>query len=205
MRWLKLWRGYKQKDKKSLRSLTLEHPSFGELVIRPMEERDLNRVLAIEEENFGDDAWSRSSFEYEVKENLNARYYVLQLPNRGVVGYVGGWLILDELHVTNLSIAKPFQGRGLGKLLLETYISLMLSERPELVNAVLEVRTSNERAIRLYKKLGFEVVSIRKRYYSSGEDAYLMLLNLRTWKPSNPLILEAMRKLVSEAEDSERG
>ena len=39
----------------------------------------------------------------------------------------------------------------------------------------LEVRVSNERAQNLYRKYGFETISIRKNYYENAEDAYVMM------------------------------
>ena len=45
-------------------------------------------------------------------------------------------------------------------------------------NVNLEVRVSNVKAIALYQKFGFKNVAVRKRYYSNGEDAYLMIKKL---------------------------
>lgn len=46
--------------------------------------------------------------------------------------------------------------------------------------ATLEVRRSNMGAIRLYEKLGFRSVGIRRGYYSdTGEDAIVMMLNIK--------------------------
>ena len=42
----------------------------------------------------------------------------------------------------------------------------------------LEVRVTNEAAISLYKKLGFEVTRTLNGYYSDGEDAYVMTKRL---------------------------
>ena len=47
--------------------------------------------------------------------------------------------------------------------------------------AVLEVRTSNNSAIKLYEKIGFKTLRVRKKYYSdTGEDAYVMLYELKS-------------------------
>ena len=53
----------------------------------------------------------------------------------------------------------------------------------ELKLAVLEVRTSNNSAIKLYEKIGFKTLRVRKKYYSdTGEDAYVMLYELESEK-----------------------
>jgi len=42
----------------------------------------------------------------------------------------------------------------------------------------LEVRVDNEEAMKMYKKLGYDIVDILKRYYKDGGDAYLMIKKL---------------------------
>ena len=56
--------------------------------------------------------------------------------------------------------------------------ALEKSEELHYQNVNLEVRVSNVKAIALYQKFGFKNVSVRKRYYSNGEDAYLMIKEL---------------------------
>ncbi len=149
------------------------------LRFRPMKRDDLERVLDIERENFGDRAWSLKTFEYELEKSF-ARYFVLEkLEGKSyrIIGYIGGWHIIDELHITNVCIAKRYQGRGYGKFMLGTFLKLLKSERPELKIAVLEVEATNYRAISLYEKFGFKKVSLRKDYYGKDKHAYQMLLN----------------------------
>ena len=43
----------------------------------------------------------------------------------------------------------------------------------------LEVRVSNENAIKFYKKHGFEIVTTKPHYYDNGEDAYYMMLEVK--------------------------
>jgi len=88
----------------------------------------------------------------------------------GIVG-----MIVDEAHILNLSVRADFQGRGLGRELLMYLLALI--ERAEARRALLEVRESNEIAIRLYKSLQFEEIGIRKGYYpadSGREDAIVL-------------------------------
>lgn len=90
-----------------------------------------------------------------------------------LVGFVGLWLVLDEGHITTICIAQRFRGRGLGEVLL----SHILGEAQALGarRVTLEVRVTNEVAQALYKKYGFTVEGIRRRYYSdNNEDAYIM-------------------------------
>lgn len=94
-----------------------------------------------------------------------------------IAGFAGMWQLYDEAHVTTIGIDVPFRGRGLGEALLLKLLDESVRRGANLLT--LEVRISNEGAIRLYEKYGFSVHGVRPRYYSdNGEDAYLM------WSPS---------------------
>lgn len=90
-----------------------------------------------------------------------------------IVGFVGLWLVLDEGHITTIGVAQRYRGRGLGELLL----SHIMTEASELGarRVTLEVRVTNDVAQALYRKYGFTVEGVRRRYYSdNNEDAYIM-------------------------------
>ena len=69
-----------------------------------------------------------------------------------------------------------FKDKGCASQLME--YALEKSEELHYQNVNLEVRVSNVKAIALYQKFGFKNVAVRKRYYSNGEDAYLMIKEL---------------------------
>ena len=76
-------------------------------------------------------------------------------------------LALEEGHILNLCIDKPWQGKGLGNLLLvhlHSHISQLSAKY-----CFLEVRKSNHIAIRLYQKFNYQVIGIRKNYYPTTE------------------------------------
>jgi hypothetical protein len=68
-------------------------------------------------------------------------------------------------HVANVGIAiiKPYRGIGIGRALMERALAWMIERGVE--KATLEVFSTNERAIGLYRQLGFEVEGVRKRHY----------------------------------------
>lgn len=82
------------------------------------------------------------------------------------------WAILEEAHITTLAIEPAFQGQKLGQLLLTEL--LLCAHRRGLTRATLEVRTTNQPALKLYQKFEFKAAGIRKRYYSDGEDAHIL-------------------------------
>lgn len=147
----------------------------GRLRVRRMTEEDLGPVCRIEESVFRT-PWSRESFRREVSEVQNALPLVVEEAG-AVIAYSVSWVILDELHVGNLAVEPGRQGRGIGTaLLLE---SIRLAGAAGATRASLEVRISNEGAIRLYERHGFRPIALRKRYYSdNGEDAVVMMAEI---------------------------
>lgn len=93
-----------------------------------------------------------------------------------VVGYLLSWHVADELHILQVASALGDRRRGIGRALVEQALAYAVSQRVRLV--LLEVRRSNGAAIALYRRVGFIGSSVRRGYYSDGEDALEMLLEL---------------------------
>jgi len=143
------------------------------LTTRYMIVEDLDAVMEIERRVFID-PWSRKSYEFEIIENRYSLPLVLEYAGK-IVGYAVVWQVYEEFHIASLAIAPEQQGRGWGKYLLETL--LKLADNADY--ALLEVRPSNTRAIRMYEQFGFTRLGVRKRYYQNGEDALVMRKMLR--------------------------
>ena len=142
-----------------------------EIRIGPMKEADLSQVMAIEQKSFAD-PWTLQSFYREIQENPYSRYLVAYRQER-LVAYIGGWLITDQLHITNLAVEPQERGNGLAKKLLDELVRL--SRKEGINKATLEVRVSNDAAINLYRKNGFAIVGRRPKYYiNNQEDALIM-------------------------------
>ncbi len=142
-----------------------------EIRIGPMKEADLTQVMAIEQKSFAD-PWTLQSFYREIQENPYSRYLVAYRQER-LVAYIGGWLITDQLHITNLAVDPQERGNGLAKKLLDELVRL--SRKEGINKATLEVRVSNDAAINLYRKNGFAIVGRRPKYYiNNQEDALIM-------------------------------
>jgi ribosomal-protein-alanine N-acetyltransferase len=139
-----------------------------------MRRRDLDQILEIEELCFPL-PWSRESFLTELKNPL-AQYIVAQ---EGFVlqGYAGVWLIFDEGHITNVAVHPRARGRRIGELLLANIMALASANGAVVVT--LEVRPSNDAALSLYRRMGFEEKGLRRGYYlDNGEDALIMVKKL---------------------------
>jgi ribosomal-protein-alanine N-acetyltransferase len=138
--------------------------------VRPLTPEDLDQVVAIERESFPH-PWTVDHFRDEL--NSPHAFPLAAVGNDGsVAGFICPFLVLDEGHILDVAVGNTRRGEGIGGLLVETALRL-LRERGAL-RVSLEVRTSNAPAISLYRRLGFEVSGLRKRYYENGEDALLM-------------------------------
>jgi len=83
------------------------------------------------------------------------------------------WQSFDEAHVTTIGVDPAYRGQSLGELLLLSMFDAAMARGANWLT--LEVRVSNEPAQALYRKYGFTVHGVRKRYYSdNNEDALIM-------------------------------
>ncbi|MGI6643969.1 MAG: ribosomal protein S18-alanine N-acetyltransferase [Bacillota bacterium] len=142
-----------------------------DVVLERMQLKHLDRVMEIEALAY-QTPWSRRAFQSEITENSYAHYFVVRFKGE-IVGYVGMWVILEEAHITNIAIHPDYRRRGIARFVLES----MFEKAKELgsTKMTLEVRVSNEGAIRLYRSLGFVDRGIRKGYYTdTHEDAIIM-------------------------------
>jgi ribosomal-protein-alanine N-acetyltransferase len=137
---------------------------------REMRIEDIDDILSIENECFSN-PWSKQAFIGEMA-NKHA-YYLVAEYNQEIIGYIGVWRIFDEGHITNIAIRKENQNKGFGYELLKDLIDRL--EEFEISSLTLEVRRSNNQALALYRKMGFEELGIRKNYYTNPvEDAIIM-------------------------------
>ena len=90
---------------------------------------------------------------------------------------MGLYVSFDEASVTNVAVSPMFRKKGYGEALVVAAKEAVKAEGAE--NIFLEVRVSNEPAISLYKKLGFEELGIRKKFYEHPvEDAIIMKVGI---------------------------
>ncbi|MBF0344691.1 MAG: ribosomal protein S18-alanine N-acetyltransferase [Nitrospirae bacterium] len=142
-----------------------------DLTIRPMTIDDLTQVLWIEERSFTS-AWTRKAFQYELNNNLSicmtACYKGL------VIGYVFVQAVFDEAHILKLAIHPEFRRQNVGSLLVAHIVDTLTILSCEKI--LLEVRRSNDIALRLYEGFGFKKLSVRTDYYiDPTEDAIVMI------------------------------
>ncbi|MEA5420226.1 ribosomal protein S18-alanine N-acetyltransferase [Spirulina sp. CCNP1310] len=152
--------------------------TFPNLRIQPVTPADLAAVVELDRQCLGG-MWGLESYRREI-ESPNSELWVLspalddpQTP--ALIGLGCFWAILEEAHITLLMIHPDYHRQGLGQLLL--WQLLAQAARRGQARATLEVRASNEGAIALYEKFGFQRIGRRKGYYpETGEDALIFWL-----------------------------
>ncbi|HMK55328.1 MAG TPA: ribosomal protein S18-alanine N-acetyltransferase [Dissulfurispiraceae bacterium] len=142
--------------------------------LRDMRPEDVPDVAEIERSSFST-PWSEHSIYSEVYGKYSiARVAVL---DDRIVGYVMARLILEEGHLMDLAVHPAFRARGIAKMLMEDVIKGLHFNRCRVF--FLEVRASNDTALKLYADIGFNVVGTRKNYYKDPvEDAFVMMLDI---------------------------
>ena len=166
-------------------------PRAAPVLLRPMEQRDVDSVLAVERSAFVA-GWPLTAFENELTQNKMARYIVLEEGGE-VTGFGGLWLMVDEAHVVTVAVRPEHRRRGLGSLIVHGLMVLAGEQGMDL--ATLECRVSNLAARALYGRYGFYEVGIRPKYYADNhEDAVIM-----TTEPlSSAAYQERLRRLEGE-------
>jgi ribosomal-protein-alanine N-acetyltransferase len=147
------------------------------LQIGLLELDELPSVLEIENLSFPT-PWSLSSFRYEMLENPYASLFGARMAGvPGVVGFACAWVIDQEMKINNLAVHPRWRSQGVGGRLLDHLLEF--ARRQGCLEASLEVRPSNQAALRLYSRIGFVPIGRRKAYYSdTHEDAVVMLCRL---------------------------
>lgn len=145
--------------------------------IRKMQDADLPLVMAIERLSFSN-PWHETTFRGEIRNHPISHPYVIVHGGRErVIGYVIYWQVLGEVQVNNIAVHPDFRRMGVGEAVLRQVLDEVKGRGAKSIT--LEVRTSNEAAVRLYRKLGFRLLGVRKHYYSNpSEDGLVMGLSL---------------------------
>ena len=106
-------------------------------------------------------------------------HHLMSLRKGRAVGFLLSSFVLDEAQLLLIGVSPDWQGVGVGGQLLKELINRSQDQGQKLI--YLEVRSGNERAIRLYRSLGFIDIGVRRDYYPGlvgREDAIVMSLQI---------------------------
>jgi [ribosomal protein S18]-alanine N-acetyltransferase len=145
---------------------------------RRLELRDLNAIEAIERDSYPT-PWSRSMFAGELAKPSSISLGAFDPETDELLGYLIISRYVDAWHVMNLAVAPKYRRRRIAASLLERLFELTSNEGRR--GYTLEVRVSNDVAIKLYEQAGFKARGIRRGYYTDNrEDALIM------WRDPEP-------------------
>ena len=151
-----------------------------------MRESDVNTVQEIEREIFAT-PWPRNAYYRELASRASAHYVVLRqespvekpggfrVPDFDptIIGYGGMWRMYDEAHVTTIGVRRDLQHQGFGRILFGGLVQAAYDMGAKWIT--LEVRPTNDNAMRMYEAFSFKIIGRRKGYYTdNGEDAIVM-------------------------------
>ena len=141
----------------------------------PLVSQHLPHVLDLDHRCFGG-LWSEAGYRRELESDCSDLVALIPADGPPLLGFACVWHILEEAHITVLAAHPDYPRQGLGQVLLLTL--LQRARDRGLHHATLEVRASNQPAIALYEKFGFQLAGRRKRYYpDTGEDALIFWIN----------------------------
>ena len=145
---------------------------------RRLELRDLNAIEDIERASYPT-PWSRSMFAGELAKPSSLSLGAFESETGELLGYLIISRYVDAWHVMNVAVAPDHRRRKIATMLLDHLFELTAGEGRR--GYTLEVRVSNEVAIRLYERAGFKPRGIRRGYYTDNrEDALIM------WRDPEP-------------------
>ena len=140
------------------------------ITITPMTADHVPQVAALESICFSD-PWSEKSVASELTNPLSL--WLVALEGDTIAGYVGSQSVLGESDMMNVAVHPDFRRRRIGEALVLELVEQLKARGNYCLT--LEVRASNDPARKLYEKLGFQQVGLRKNYYRNPkEDACIL-------------------------------
>jgi ribosomal-protein-alanine N-acetyltransferase len=140
--------------------------------LRRLTPKDLEAIERIERRSYPT-PWSRSMFASELSKPSSISLGAFEAETGELVGYLVISRYVDAWHVMNIAVAPERRRQGIAVALFERLFELTVADGRR--GYTLEVRISNEAAIKLYERLGFQSRGVRRGYYTDNrEDALIM-------------------------------
>lgn len=137
--------------------------------IIPMTAEHVAGIKKVDDSCF-ESPWSLKAFESELENPI--AFYFVAVKDDEVIGYCGYWWTFGEAQITNVAVSPEYRQKGIASALMDEMINHC--REMDVFSITLEVRVSNNAAISMYEKYGFERVGLRPKYYNNKEDALLM-------------------------------
>lgn len=139
------------------------------ITIEKMKDEDIDEAL-LTEQSHNIHILSKNILTEDIK-NTNYYYLVAKTTDEKIVGYIGISYILENADIISIVVHKDYTKQGVASLLLQEIFKF--AKENNIQRIMLEVRSSNLPAQKLYEKHDFKQISIRKNYYDNAEDALI--------------------------------
>ena len=153
----------------------ITHEDTNNFCLREISLGDLDGIVQIEQA-VNPFPWGEEALKDTI---VSSGHHLMSLREGRAVGFLLSNFVLDEAQLLLIGVSPDWQGVGVGAQLLKELINRTLKQGRKLI--YLEVRSGNERAIRLYRSLGFIDIGVRRDYYPGlvgREDAIVMSLQI---------------------------
>ena len=140
--------------------------------IDKLTKEDIPQVVLLEEQFLGE-TLGTEMLENELSNEFMC--FLVAKESKKVLGYIGAYVVSDELEILNFVVDETYQRTGIGTSLFNE----ILKRYPNANSVILEVREQNEKGINFYKKNNFNVISKRKHYYKNGDHALVMMKEIK--------------------------
>lgn len=143
------------------------------MIIREAKSDDAE-VLSVISGECGSDKWSESSFASEIEKDSIVLCCEI---DEKIVGFVVVSVSFDEGYLHLIAVDSDCRNKGIGVSLLNA--AEQIAENRQVTKIILDVRVSNEKAIKLYEKFNYSKICERRNFYSHPtENAFTMVKEL---------------------------
>ena len=146
------------------------------ITIRPFQRRDLKRIVEIEHDSFGKDAWPANAFIEYWRESPEL-FFVAWVARR-IAGYSIAAVTWRGAEIESIAVDPRYRTRGVAQNLLDATVARMHASTLRLM-----VSTQNDAALRFYRRYGFVRTRRVKDYYGRGRDGWRMRLSSLKSRP----------------------
>ena len=148
--------------------------------LHPITEADLDQIVAIERHSF-EAPWPRRIFLQELPNGNSSNYAVRHHSpalSKDIIGYICYRVFSGKMNISKVAVALEWRGQGIASWMITACLRRAVKNGAGA--AFLEVRCSSISAVKLYLKVGFDIVEKRKNYYlNPKEDALVMMKTLK--------------------------
>ena len=132
---------------------------------------DLEDILEIETKVYDKPYWNKKMLDQVLSGKTENKIWIYEL-NKIIIGFIIDLRYANEVNILNIAIRESFQKKGHGSKMVYNYLKSL----PLKCTVLLEAKKNNYKALKIYSKLNFEKLYIRKSYYNDGSDAVNMRL-----------------------------